>query len=79
MLQIEKGNHVLWAYTIFVLVGCSRFDIAIDALQRVAPNDDIDIDVHDLVTEYHHQIREHEKYIQKYGTDPSYVSERPQF
>ncbi|KAG2180470.1 hypothetical protein INT44_003474 [Umbelopsis vinacea] len=59
--------------------GCSRFDIAIDALQRVAPNDDVDVDVHNLISSYRHQIREHEKYISQHGEDPAHFSERPKF
>jgi hypothetical protein len=45
----------------------------------VAPNDDVDIDVHELITEYQHQIRQHDKYIQEFGQDPPHLMERPQF
>lgn len=75
----KKGKPRISANTINVLVGCSRFDIAIDALQRVAPNDDVDIDVHNLITNYRHQIKEHEKYIMRHGEDPAHFSERPTF
>jgi phosphoketolase len=63
----------------FGQIGCSRFDIAIDALQRVAPNDDVDINVHELITEYHHQIKQHSKYIEEFGQDPAHLTERPTF
>ncbi|KAI8147418.1 putative phosphoketolase [Fennellomyces sp. T-0311] len=60
--------------------GCSRYDLAIDALHRVLPNHPtVNVKARTLISNYQHAIRQHEKYIEANGTDPSELSEKPVF
>ncbi|KAI8364734.1 phosphoketolase [Radiomyces spectabilis] len=59
--------------------GCSRYDIAIDALEHVLPNGAVDMDARTHIANYRHAIREHQKYIEAHGTDPKYLAEKPTF
>lgn len=62
-----------------LVLGCSRYDLAIDALHRVLPHEAVNIKARTLISNYKHAIREHEKYIQLHGTDPPELAEKPKF
>ncbi|KAL1935884.1 hypothetical protein VTP01DRAFT_18 [Rhizomucor pusillus] len=59
--------------------GCSRYDIAMDALHRVLPHEAVNIKARTLISNYQHAIREHERYIEQHGTDPVELAEKPRF
>lgn len=61
------------------ILGCSRYDIAMDALHRVLPHEAVNIKARTLISNYQHAIREHERYIEQHGTDPAELAEKPRF
>ena len=64
----------------FAFLGCSRYDLAIDALHSVIPDHPtVSVKARTLISNYQHAIHQHEKYIEKNGTDPSELSEKPAF
>ncbi|ORX75350.1 putative D-xylulose 5-phosphate/D-fructose 6-phosphate phosphoketolase [Basidiobolus meristosporus CBS 931.73] len=63
--------------------GVSRYDVAINALRMIArevnPAKRFLADVHLHISQYQHEIRQHEKYIIEHGTDPEGLTARPEF
>ena len=58
----------------------SRFDVAIAAIHKSSKfHAKLSIRAHELISLYKHKIREHDKYIEKYGKDPEHLMDKPEF
>lgn len=59
-------------YFIVYVLGCSRYDIAIDALHSLSPKDtqEVAIKTRTLISNYRHDIHQHEKYSVATDVDP---------
>jgi len=60
--------------------GASRFDVAMAAIYNASKfHPKLSIRAHELISLYKHKIREHDKYITKYGKDPEDLTDKPEF
>ncbi|KAI9095256.1 phosphoketolase [Phlyctochytrium arcticum] len=74
----EEGTTTT-PFRMLTINGCSRYDLAIDALLAHAKHGarDLDTDVHIVVSEFRHRLRMHQHYIQEHGDDPDEVKTIP--
>ncbi|KAJ3249612.1 hypothetical protein HK104_007653 [Borealophlyctis nickersoniae] len=54
--------------------GCSRFDLAMDALERFQPRDDLKVDTQSIIAKYKQALKEHDEFIVREGKDPEWCA-----
>ncbi|KAI9467990.1 hypothetical protein BDB00DRAFT_864261 [Zychaea mexicana] len=75
----EEGTTTT-PFRMLTATGCSRYVLAIDALHKGLSNHPtVNIKARTLISNYQHAIRQHEKYIEEYGTDLEELSQNPHF
>ncbi|KAI9494781.1 hypothetical protein BDB00DRAFT_817023, partial [Zychaea mexicana] len=76
----EEGTTTNTPFRMLTATGCSRYDLAIDALHKLLPNyPTVNIKARTLISNYQHAICQHKKYNEEYGTDPEELSQKPRF
>ncbi|CAG8505806.1 3323_t:CDS:10 [Funneliformis mosseae] len=80
VLGYQEEGTTTTPFRMLTTNGASRFDVAIAAIHDASKFHPIlSIRAHELISLYKHKIREHDKYIAKYGKDPEHLMDRPKF